>query len=296
MLRRSIKGLQRAVTATTNRRHQSVLIISRKQHQVAIDACRPLRAIFPEFCRSFSSEVKSQDAAQETFEFQAETRKLLDIVTNSIYTDKEVFIRELLSNASDSLEKLRYKTSTGELANAGDMPLEIIIETSADNKTLTIMDSGIGMTKEELISNLGTIARSGSKQFVEKIKSSGGSSASTTDNIIGQFGVGFYSSFMVSDNVVVESKAAGESAASGNLWSSDGSGMYSIAASSEGGIARGCKVVMHLKKECHEFLDPKRIKDIVKRYSNFVPFPIKLNGEQINTVTAIWTAYGFHYL
>jgi HSP90 family molecular chaperone len=116
-----------------------------------------------------------------------------------------VFVRELLSNASDALEKLRYKVSTGELSNAGDMPMEISIETNLENKTLTITDSGIGMTRDELISNLGTIARSGSKQFVEKLKSSGGATSST-DNIIGQFGVGFYSSFMVSDSVTVESK------------------------------------------------------------------------------------------
>ena len=170
--------------------------------------------------RRFSSESSSKP---EVREFQAETRKLLDIVTNSIYTDKEVFLRELISNASDALEKLRYKQVLGEVS-AKDIPLEITITTDKDKKTLTIQDSGIGMTKDELISNLGTIARSGSKSFVEN--------ATTSDiGIIGQFGVGFYSSFMTSDSVEVESIPAAKvgdgiegSPEAGHRWSSDGSG------------------------------------------------------------------------
>ncbi len=152
--------------------------------------------------RCFSSED-----SVETREFQAETRKLLDIVTHSIYTDKEVFLRELISNASDSLEKYRYKQVLGEVNTKGDAPLEIKIDVDADHKTITITDTGIGMTREELISNLGTIARSGSKQFVEKLKESS-STARDGDSIIGQFGVGFYSSFMVSDRVDVDSASA----------------------------------------------------------------------------------------
>jgi len=221
----------------------------------------------------------------ESYEFQAETKKLLDIVTNSIYTDKEVFLRELISNASDSLEKLRYKLTTGEVATQGEDPLEINIFTDEEKKTVTIVDNGIGMSKDELISNLGTIARSGSKAFVEKLKTTEGGK---TDGIIGQFGVGFYSAFMVSDTVTVESRSAEASDAVGNLWSSDGSGAYTIKPGSEE-TTRGSKIVLSLKDTCSEFATPDRIKEIIKRYSNFVSFPIKVDGSPVNTVSAIWT-------
>ncbi len=222
-------------------------------------------------------------------EFQAETRKLLDIVTNSIYTDKEVFMRELISNASDALEKYRYKQVTNEVVSEEGSPCEINIITDKTTGTLTIVDSGIGMNKEELISNLGTIARSGSKQFVESVREGGG----TDSGIIGQFGVGFYSSFMISSEVKVESLSAavgGDGKA--HSWSSDGSGQFSIneidAASIEGGLARGSRITMKLKPEHIEFADADRIKEIIQKYSNFVSFPIKVNGDVVNTVSAIW--------
>ena len=145
----------------------------------------------------------SSKAGAEEHEFQAETRKLLDIVTNSIYTDKEVFVRELVSNASDALEKYRYRQTTGEV-QGDEKPLEITIDINEEMKTITIGDNGIGMSKQELMENLGTIARSGSKRFVESLE--GGESSST--DIIGQFGVGFYSSFMVAETVTVESAPA----------------------------------------------------------------------------------------
>ncbi|RYG67575.1 molecular chaperone HtpG, partial [archaeon] len=149
-------------------------------------------------------------AKAETLEFQAETRKLLDIVTNSIYTDKEVFIRELISNASDAIEKYRYNQVKGTVVvSEGNSSPEIHILADNNANTLTIVDTGIGMTRDELVSNLGTIARSGSKNFVEQIKKEGGKEggesapAPHTDGIIGQFGVGFYASFMVADHVSV---------------------------------------------------------------------------------------------
>ena len=197
--------------------------------------------------------------------FQAETRKLLDIVTNSIYTDKEVFIRELISNSSDALEKFRYYQVKGEVkapeATAAQA-LEINIITNPEENTLTIMDSGIGMSKDELVSNLGTIARSGSKQFVEQFKSGEGSSSANTDGIIGQFGVGFYSSFMVSETVSVESRSA-TADTNPHKWSSDGSGVFRIdPIDNIDGMPtyHGSKIVMKLKESCKEFSDPERIR------------------------------------
>eukprot|EP00595_Chromulina_sp_UTEXLB2642_P001065 CAMPEP_0196767680 /NCGR_PEP_ID=MMETSP1095-20130614/41847_1 /TAXON_ID=96789 ORGANISM="Chromulina nebulosa, Strain UTEXLB2642" /NCGR_SAMPLE_ID=MMETSP1095 /ASSEMBLY_ACC=CAM_ASM_000446 /LENGTH=657 /DNA_ID=CAMNT_0042136213 /DNA_START=146 /DNA_END=2119 /DNA_ORIENTATION=+ len=233
------------------------------------------------------SRCMSSTSSPETREFQAETRKLLDIVTHSIYTDKEVFLRELISNASDALEKLRYKQVSGEIASSNENPLEIQLFTDKNNKTLTLVDTGIGMTKEELISNLGTIARSGSRSFVEQLKSD--DSKRSVDNIIGQFGVGFYSSFMVSDKVTVEGKSATNPDSTVYKWSSDGSGVYTIEGTEATDLSNGCRITLHLKDSCAEYSDPERIKTIIKKYSSFVTFPIKLNGEEVNTVTALWT-------
>lgn len=217
---------------------------------------------------AMSFAVRSMSSAQ-TMEFQAETRKLLDIVTHSIYTDREVFLRELISNASDALEKYRYKQVTGEVSGS-DIPLEINIYTDEKAKTLTIVDNGIGMTREELISNLGTIARSGSKQFVESLK--GGASSPTegnksaADGIIGQFGVGFYSSFMVSDVVDVVSLSAAQSADAASKWSSDGSGQFTIDGVSAEDTAeqlvgkRGSRITMKLKESCAEYSSAEKIK------------------------------------
>ena len=215
----------------------------------------------------------------ETREFQAETRKLLDIVTNSIYTDKEVFIRELISNASDALEKFRFKQVLGAaVADGGNSsgPLEINIVTDTENNCLILTDNGIGMSREELISNLGTIARSGSKQFVESLKSNAadGTTAvgpgSNGDGIIGQFGVGFYSSFMVSESVTVESIPAAVADADGNIqtmvpskWSSDGSGMFTIEEVPNSEVretGRGSRIVMKLKDSCKEYANEEKIK------------------------------------
>ena len=232
--------------------------------------------------------LNSSSPTVQTMEFQAETRKLLDIVTNSIYTDKEVFIRELISNASDALEKYRYKQVTGEANNvSGDNSvLGITITTDADSNTLTLSDNGIGMSRDELISNLGTIARSGSKLFVEQYK--GGNNATNSDSssstnvgdttgIIGQFGVGFYSSFMVADTVTVESIPATvantaetsdtQPSSIAHKWVSDGSGTFTIeeCLDSEEIIknGRGTRIVMKLKDKFKEFAQPEKI----KRYS-----------------------------
>jgi TNF receptor-associated protein 1 len=242
-----------------------------------------------------TSATSSPDASPdaETMSFQAETRKLLDIVTHSIYTDKEVFLRELVSNASDALEKFRYYHSTGMIQSAendSSAPLEINIITNETDGTLTIVDNGIGMSRDELISNLGTIARSGSKQFVEQLSKGENPSGASKEGIIGQFGVGFYSSFMVADQVSVESLSAQGQRGNGHKWSSDGSGVFKMETvpSIEQISTHGSKVTMKLRENCKEYNDPERIKTIIKHYSNFVSFPIKVNGEIVNTVQAIW--------
>ncbi|CAB3359431.1 Hypothetical predicted protein [Cloeon dipterum] len=242
-------------------------------------------------CRLFSTKqepVQSTSPGIDKLEFQAETRMLLDIVAKSLYSDKEVFIRELISNASDALEKLRYERLSAQQAGAGasehQAALEIKIETDKQNRTFTIQDSGIGMTKEELIQNLGTIARSGSKAFIEQMKEK--STGAQDSAIIGQFGVGFYSSFMVADKVEVFTKSANSPDAQGYKWSSDGTGTYEVQPLDS--VETGTKIVLHLKMESREFSDEDSILGVIKKYSNFVGSPIYVNGTQANTIQPLW--------
>ncbi|KAG6613493.1 heat shock protein 75 kDa, mitochondrial precursor [Phytophthora cinnamomi] len=231
--------------------------------------------------------TSATDDKADRREFQAETRQLLDIVTHSIYTDKEVFIRELISNASDALEKLRHLQSTGSAIQDAELEPKIVITTDEKAGTLTIADTGVGMSKDELIENLGTIARSGSKAFLEQLKESSPSdSGDALSGIIGKFGVGFYSAFMVADKVEVFSQSAVAGRQS-HLWRSDGSGSYEVAEASD--VARGSKIVIHLKDSCKEFGTKTKVESIIRRYSNFVSFPIVLDGDTVNTVQALWT-------
>ncbi|XP_041459560.1 heat shock protein 75 kDa, mitochondrial-like [Lytechinus variegatus] len=226
------------------------------------------------------SEVSSGDFQEH--EFQAETRMLLDIVAKSLYSENEVFIRELVSNASDALEKLRYLQLTQDnLERPG--ALEIHIATNQDKGTFAIQDTGVGMNKEEMVENLGTIARSGSKAFLKELQEKGGSS---DGSIIGQFGVGFYSAFMVGDKVEVFSKSHQKDAKAW-YWCSDGSGKYEM--SEADGVMKGTKIVIHLKKDCWKFGMESDVKDILLKHSNFVGVPIFLNGTLINTTQALWT-------
>ena len=217
----------------------------------------------------------------ETHQFQAEVQRVLDIVINSLYTDKEIFVRELVSNASDALEKLRHTQITEKKIHDDNLSLEINLTTDDKASTLTIQDFGIGMNREELVENLGTIAHSGSKKFLEAMKE--GDAAK--DNLIGQFGVGFYSTFMAAEKVQVYTHSW-DPAESGLVWESEGAGSYTIEEAE--GQRRGTKIVVHLKEECKEFATEERIKHIIKQYSNFVQFPININGERVNTVEAIW--------
>ncbi|KAM8961726.1 heat shock protein 75 kDa, mitochondrial [Pelodytes ibericus] len=223
-------------------------------------------------------DTESVQGSASQHEFQAETKKLLDIVARSLYSEKEVFIRELISNGSDALEKLRHK-----LMQQGGVltSMEIHLQTDSDNGILTIQDTGVGMTQDELISNLGTIARSGSKAFLDALQNQ----TDSAGNIIGQFGVGFYSSFMVADKVVVYSQSA-EPGSPGYCWSSDGSGVFELAEAS--GVKPGTKIIIHLKDDCKEFSNEDRVREVVTKYSNFVTFPVYLNGKRLNTMQALW--------
>ncbi len=215
----------------------------------------------------------------EKHAFQAEIAQLLDLVIHSLYTDKEIFVRELISNAADATEKLKFLQTSGAEIFEPEAPLKISVSTDDQAKTITFTDAGIGLTHGELIDNLGTIAHSGSKAFLEQLKANQGDAS-----LIGQFGVGFYSAFMVADKVTVFTRSylPGES---GWLWTSDGRTGYEIEPAGE--LSRGTKIVVHLKDT--EFAQAANIERIIKHYSNFVQFPIELNGAAVNTVQALWT-------
>ena len=217
----------------------------------------------------------------KTHSFAADVKQMLDIVVHSLYTDKEVFIRELVSNASDALEKLRHLQLSGNTILDDNLPLEINIQTDDQAGTLTIQDFGIGMDEAALIENLGTIAHSGSKAFVAALKEGG----NAAENLIGQFGVGFYSAFMVAESVQVYTRSW-EPESKGYLWESSGTGEYTI--EEVEGQRRGTKIVVKLKEDQKDFSKPETVKSIVKRYSSFVQHPLNINGEKQNTVQAIW--------
>ncbi|MCB1212101.1 MAG: molecular chaperone HtpG, partial [Verrucomicrobiales bacterium] len=213
---------------------------------------------------------------------QAEVKQVLDIVIHSLYTDREIFVRELVSNAADALEKMRHTQLTENDVFDASKPLEINITTDETAGTLTISDTGIGMTRDELVENLGTIAHSGSKAFAAALKNAGKGGEA---QLIGQFGVGFYSAFMVAAEVKVYTHSwrnEGEHL----CWVSDGAGSYTI--DEAPGQSRGSRIVIELKEDAKEFAKTSRLREILSRYSNFVSFPILLNGDRVNTVEALW--------
>ncbi len=216
-----------------------------------------------------------------TYEFKAETKKLLDIVINSLYTERDVFVRELISNAADALEKFRHASITETEVFDDHLPLEITIELDEKENTLTITDTGIGMTKSELENNLGTIAHSGSNTYLAELVEA----AKKDVSLIGQFGVGFYSAFMAGKTVRVQTRSWDKS--EGHEWMSDGAGSFTI--SEKDGLHRGTKVIVELKDDAKDYAQKWKIDSIIKQYSAFVSFPIKLEGETVNTVQALWT-------
>lgn len=214
--------------------------------------------------------------------FKAEVKQVLDIVVNSLYTDKEIFIRELVSNASDASEKLRFKKlSANETLDSES--LKIVLAGDEKNGTFSVEDFGVGMTEDELVKNLGTIAHSGSKAFLRALKEGG---EKLSDSLIGQFGVGFYSVFMVAEKVDVYTKSD-EPDAKALHWTCDGSENFTIEECQKEG--RGTKIVATLKEEFKDFAKTQRIKSIVEKYSAYVEFPIFLGDEKLNTMSAIWT-------
>jgi TNF receptor-associated protein 1 len=226
--------------------------------------------------------VSPQENTQpETKKFKAEVKQILDIVIHSLYTHREIFIRELVSNASDALEKMRHEALIQKNYLDKDVPYEIRIETDKNAHTLTVTDTGVGMTREELEANLGTIARSGTKEFLESIQNR----EQLTPELIGKFGVGFYSAFMAGEKVTVRTRSFRPNA-SGYAWVSDGAGLYSI--TSVENLPRGTSVTVNLKEDAREYEDAGLVKNIVRKYSNFVSFPIMVDSERVNTIQAIW--------
>ena len=244
------------------------------------------------------SDTKTDTAAKtETMGFQAEVGRLLDIVAHSLYSEREIFLRELISNSADACDRLRYSALSNPDLTKGDTDFAIDITVDAANRQLTIADNGSGMTRDELIGNLGTIARSGSSAFVSELSGD----AKKDVNLIGQFGVGFYSAFMVANQVTVNSRKAGE--AESWRWISNGEGSFDIEPGDR--EARGTAITLHMREDAGEFLEEARLRHIVKTYSNHIPFPIRLTilgekkegdeeaklpeNEQLNDASALWT-------
>ncbi|PWC97746.1 molecular chaperone HtpG [Azospirillum sp. TSO5] len=226
---------------------------------------------------------------EERLSFQAEVSRLLDIVAHSLYSEKEVFLRELVSNASDACDRLRYAALTQPELSADDPNLKVRLLVDKDARTLTVADNGIGMNREDLVENLGTIARSGTAAFMKSLEGAEKGDGKKDVNLIGQFGVGFYSAFMAADKVTVLTRKAGE--ATGWRWESDGKGEFTIAETD--GLSRGTKIVLHLREGDDEYLDEARLGGIVRKYSDHIAIPILFgegeDAKALNSASALWT-------
>lgn len=220
-------------------------------------------------------------ASKETFSFQTEVGQLLDIVAGSLYSNREIFLRELVSNASDACDKLRYEALTNASLLEGGQDFAIKIEIDAKAKSLSISDNGIGMNHQDLLDTLGTIAKSGTSNFLNALDDENKGDL----GLIGQFGVGFYSAFMVAENVSVTTRKAGEKEAW--LWASDGKGQFTIEPTTRDG--NGTSVTLSLKKDAKEFLEDARIQHIIRTYSDHISFPVLLGEDTLNSASAIWT-------
>ena len=226
---------------------------------------------------------------RETLGFQAEVRQLLKLMVHSLYSNKEIFLRELISNASDAADKLRFEALATPGLLGDDADLKIRVEYDKEAGTVSVSDNGIGMSRDELVGNLGTIARSGTAEFLSRMTGDEKEDA----RLIGQFGVGFYSAFIVADRVVVESRRAGLDAAEGVRWESDGQGEFTVEAA--GVESRGTRVTLHLKQGESEFAEPMRLENLIHKYSDHIAFPVTLKGgddaeeKVVNSATALWT-------
>ena len=234
---------------------------------------------------------------QETRGFQSEVKQLLQLMIHSLYSNKEIFLRELISNASDAADKLRFKALSNPALYEGDGDLRVRVSFDADKGTITISDNGIGMTREQVIDHFGTIAKSGTKEFLTAL----GQDQAKNSQLIGQFGVGFYSAFIVADKVTVKTRAAGEVTDKGVLWESAGEGEYSVADIEK--KSRGTDVILHLREDEKEFLNEWRLREIIGKYSDHIGLPVEMltkeyddegkecgeKWEKINKSDALWT-------
>ncbi len=218
----------------------------------------------------------------QKFKFKAEIKQLLDILTHSLYTNREIFLRELISNASDALEKIHFETLRGTEVTNKNIPLEINISMDKEKNLLTIADSGVGMTEKELVQNIGTIAKSGTADFLKKV----GADQKDSKSIIGKFGVGFYSVFMVANEVMITT-CSYQKGSKPVQWKSEGIGTFEIE-SLDKKVTRGTKIDIYLKDDAKEFAEKWKIEEVIKKHSNFIPFAIKIDKEQTNKVRAIW--------
>ncbi len=233
----------------------------------------------------------SVETRKETMEFQAEVRQLMKLMIHSLYSNKEIFLRELISNASDACDKLRFEALSNDALYDGDSDLKIRVSFDKDARTITVSDNGIGMTREEVVDNIGTIAKSGTRQFFESLTGD-----QTHDmELIGQFGVGFYSCFIVADKVTLTTRRAGETADQAVQWESDGEGSYSLTNITKDN--RGTEIILHLREGEDEFLDAWRLRSIITRYSDHISLPIEMPSQEedkegefevVNNASALW--------
>ncbi len=223
-----------------------------------------------------------EKTSRQQFEFKAEMKQLLHLIVNSLYTNPEVFLRELISNSSDALNKLRFRQVTGENVQSPKVPLKIKIEVDEKGQTFSIEDTGVGMTFDDLTERLGTIASSGTMEFLRQLKDQ---KNKLDGNMIGQFGVGFYSAFMVAEQITVETRHA-DPDEKAYIWVSDGKGTYEIEESDR--TVRGTRISFRLKDEHKEFAGAERIRQLIRKYSNFVDYTIEVNGEEVNSRGAVW--------
>lgn len=226
--------------------------------------------------------MSSVETKAKKYNFKAEVKQLLDILVHSLYTSRDIFLRELISNASDALDKLSFESTKGTDFIDKKAPLEIRVNFDEKENTLTISDTGIGMNKEEIMKNIGTIAKSGSAEFLKQLTES----KNDVNNIIGKFGVGFYSVFMVADEVIIKTRSFRKEDAPVE-WSSNGLGTYQVKEIDEK-LKRGTSIEIHLKDDAKEFAEKYRLESVIKKHSNFIQFPIYVDKEKINTMTAVW--------
>src|SRR5450631_1177293 len=223
-------------------------------------------------------------ATKETLGFQAEVKQLLDLMIHSLYSNKEIFLRELVSNASDACDKLRFEALTNKDLFESDADLKIRVSFDQAARTITIADNGIGMSREEVIANIGTIARSGTREFFKNLTGEQAKDA----HLIGQFGVGFYSSFIIADKVTLTTRRGGLPADAGVRWESDGGGEYALEPVTR--IERGTEIVLHLREGEDDLLEAWKVKSIIRKYSDHISLPIDFAGEDapINKASALW--------